>query len=146
LTALRFGNTSLVLVIRQRSQRVRNRVARLVVPGLEVGGLGRANTEQHSQDLWMGDAQGQCRAEAAATYLDKGEMECRRVGDRLDVLPSLVNCYVAIVSGDCRKLPLTQVQDRLLERRAVNVRVLSAAAIPRPPAGIDGELHEVSES
>src|SRR5580692_10695499 len=72
--------------IGQRSQRIRNRVARLVVPGLEVGGLGRADTEQDPQDLWMGYPLGQGRVEAAAAYLDEGEMECRRVGDCLDVI------------------------------------------------------------
>ena len=74
--------------IGQRSQRIRNRVARLVVPGLEVGGLGRADTEQDPQDLWMGYPLGQGRVEAAATYLDEGEMECRRVG--------------TVPVGDCR--------------------------------------------
>ena len=90
--------------IRQRSQRVRNRVARLVVPGLEVRGLGRANTEQDSQDLWMADAQGQCRVEAAATYLDKGEMECAVLAIAwmcLPVLSIVMSLSSRGIAGNC---------------------------------------------
>src|ERR1700730_5639679 len=97
----------------QRSQRIRNRVARLVVPGLEVGGLGRADTEQDSQDLRIGYPQGQCRVDAAATLLDRGKMECRRVGDGLDVA---WRREVIIGPGDCRMVPSVQGRDRLLER------------------------------
>jgi hypothetical protein len=84
----------------QGGQRVRNRVASLVRPGLEMR-LGRADTEQDSQDHWIGDPQGQCRVEARAALLDKGEMECRRVGDRLDLV--LIVC-IGIGSGNCRML------------------------------------------
>src|ERR1700720_345606 len=128
--------------IGQRSQRIRNRVARLVVPGLEVGGLGRADTEQDPQDLWMGYPLGQGRVEAAAAYLDEGEMECRRVGDRLDVIKRSEG---GIGSGNCRMLPSVQARDRLRKIRlgVSKIWVKVAAAIPRPPTGIDGELREI---
>jgi hypothetical protein len=131
--------------IGQRSQRIRNRVARLVVPGLEVGGLGRADTEQDPQDLWMGYPLGQGRVEAAAAYLDEGEMECRRVGDCLDVIK---RSEVGIGSGNCRMLPSVQARDRLRKIRlgVSKIWVKVAAAIPRPPTGIDGELREIGES
>jgi hypothetical protein len=130
--------------IGQGSQRIRNRVARLVVPGLEVGGLGRADTEQDPQDLWMGYPLGQGRVEAAASYLDEGEMECRRVGDCLDVIK---RSEVGIGSGNCRMLPSVQARDRLRKIRlgVSKIGVKGAAAIPRPPTGIDGELREIGE-
>jgi hypothetical protein len=98
--------------IGQRSQRIRNRVARFVVPGLEKGGLGRADTEQDPQDLWMGYPLGQGRVVAAAAYLYEGEMKCRRVGDCLDV-----RSEVGIGSGNCRLLPSVQSRDRLRKIR-----------------------------
>jgi hypothetical protein len=52
-------------------------VARLVLPGLEVHGFGRADTEQDEQDLWVGDLLGQRRVEAAAALLDGGEIETK---------------------------------------------------------------------
>jgi hypothetical protein len=114
-----------------------NRVARLVVPGLEVGGLGRADTEQDSQDLRMGYSLSQGRVEAAAAYLDKGEMECRRIGNGLG-LGGARSASVRGMAG-CWCCPL-----RKHERR-VKIRVMVAAAIPCPPNCVDGELHEIGE-
>jgi hypothetical protein len=129
--------------IGQRSHGHRNPVACFVVPGLEVGGLGRADTEQDSQDLWMGYPLRQGRVEAAAALLDKAEMECRRVGDGLDVI---IRSKVGIGPGDCRKLPGEQGWDCLREHeRWVKIRVIGAAAIPRPPTGVDFEPHEIGE-
>ena len=48
--------------------------------------LCRADTEQDSQDHRIGDPLGLCRVEAGATLLDRGEMERRSVGDRLEVV------------------------------------------------------------
>src|ERR1700730_18612614 len=47
-----------------------NRVASLVLPGLEVHGFGRADTEKDKQDLWVGYLLGQRRIEAAAALLN----------------------------------------------------------------------------
>jgi hypothetical protein len=74
----------------------------LVLPGLEMHGLGRANAEQDSQDHRIGDLQGQGRIEAGAALLDRGKMECRGVGDGLNMRFIL---YVGIGSGDCRMRP-----------------------------------------
>lgn len=79
-----------------------NPVASLVVPGLEVHGLGRADAEQDSQDHRIGYPLGQCRLEAGAALLEKAEMERHRVGDGLDVA---IGSIVGIGSGDCWKLP-----------------------------------------
>ena len=48
------------------------------------------------------------------------------------------------MSGNGRKLPLTQTRDGLSER-VTEIRVLRAAAVARPPTGVHGELHEVGE-
>src|SRR5207245_8572085 len=63
----------------------RRRVACLVLPGLEVHCLSRADAKQYPQDLWTGDSLSQRWVEAVAPLLDKGEMESRRVGDRLNM-------------------------------------------------------------
>src|ERR1700732_1897104 len=104
----------------------------------------RADTEQDSQDLWMGYPLGQGRVEAAAAYLDEGEMECRRVGDRLDVIK---RSEVGIGSGNCRMLPSVQARDRLRKIRlgVSKIGVKVAAAIPRPPTCVDFELREIGE-
>ena len=129
--------------IGQGSHRRLNPVASFVVPGLEVGGLGRADAQQDSQDLWMGYPLRQGRVEAAAALLDKAEMECRRVGDGLDVVR---RSEVGIGPGYCRKLPGEQGWDCLREHeRWVKIRVIGAAAIPRPPTGVDFEPHEIGE-
>jgi hypothetical protein len=124
--------------------RWRKRVARLVVPGLEMHGLGRADAEQDSQDHRIGDSQGQCRVEAGAALLDKAEMERRRVGDGLDVVR-----ISYIERGDCRmRLPFDEQRwDHLRKNeRRIKIGILVAAAIPRPPTGIDDKLHEIGYS
>src|ERR1700730_3838946 len=129
--------------------RRRKRVARLVVPGLEVHGLGRADAQQDPQDHWIGDSQCQCRVKAGAALLDKAEMERRRVGDGLDVgLTSWISIRY-IDRGDCRmRFPFDeQGWDRLRKnKRRIKIGILVAAAIPRPPAGIDDKLHEIGYS
>jgi hypothetical protein len=75
--------------------------------------------------------------------LDKGEMECRRVGNGLDVV--LISY---IDRGDCwMRLPFDeQGWDRLRKnKRRIKIGILVAAAIPRPPTGIDDKLHEIGE-
>src|SRR5258708_38909157 len=117
------------------------RIACLVMPGLKMGCLDWADTEQDSQNFQIGDPLSQCWVEAGATLLDKPKMEARRVGDRLDVVSG---GEVAIVSGNRRKLPFTQTRDGLSER-VTEIGVLRAAAVARPPTGVHGELHEVGE-
>jgi hypothetical protein len=112
--------------------------------GLEVHGLGRADAEQDPQHHWIGDPQGQCRVKAAAALLDKAETERRRVGDGLDVV--LISY---IDRGDCRmRLPFDeQRRDRLRKNeRRIKIGILVAAAIPRPPTGVDGKQHKIGYS
>ena len=117
------------------------RVARLVMPGLKMGGLGGADTEQDAQHLWTGDPLRQRWVEAGATLLDEGKVEARRVGDRLNVV---LGGQVGIGPGNGRKLPFTQTRDGLRER-VTEIGVLCAAAVARPPTGVHGESHEVGE-
>ena len=112
------------------------------MPGLEVGGLGRADAKQDSQDYWIGNPQGQGRVDAGAALLNEAEMERRRVGDGPDVL---VRLCIGVGFGDCQKLPLGQVRNRRLKNGRVNIGVLGAAAIAGPPAGVDGKLQEICE-
>ena len=49
-----------------------------------------------------------------------------------------------IVSGYGRKLSIEQTGDCLGER-APEIRVLRAAAVPRPPARVHGELHQIGK-
>ena len=75
--------------------------------------------------------------------LDKPKMEGRRVGDRLDVV---IGGEVGIVSGDRRKLSRCSNPGRLGETDVgTEIGVLRAAAVPGPPTGVHGELHEVGE-
>src|ERR1700731_719158 len=70
-------------------------------------------------------------------------MERRRVGDGLDVV--LISY---IDRGNCRmRLPFDeQGWDRLRKnKRRIKIWILVAAAIPRPPAGIDDKLHKIGE-
>src|SRR5437870_13191384 len=108
------------------------------MPGLKMGGLGWADTEQDAQHFQIGDSLGQRWVEAGAALLDIPKVEARRVGDRLDVVSG---GEIAIVSGNRRKLPFTQTRDGLRER-ATQIGVLRAAAVSRPITGIHGELHE----
>src|SRR5436305_8887715 len=111
------------------------------MPGLKMGGLGGADTEQDAQNLWIGDPLSQRWVEAGAALLDEGKVEARRVGDRLDVV---LGGQVGIGPGNGRKLAFTQTRDGLRER-VTEIGVLCAAAVARPPASVHGESHEVGE-
>ena len=70
-------------------------------------------------------------------------MESRRVGDCLDVV---MRVQVGIGSGDCRKLSLVQIRDRLGKHEiGIKVGVIGTAAVASPPTGVESELHEVSK-
>jgi hypothetical protein len=126
------------------------RIAGLIVPGLKVRCLGRADTQQDTQNFRMGHPLSQRGVEARATLLDKPKMESRRVGDRLEVIrdgwgiPRFKALQVIIGSGNRRKLPVTQTRDSLSER-VTEIGVLRATAVARPPTGVHRELHEVGE-
>ncbi len=111
------------------------------MPRLEVRGLDWANTEQDAQHLQTGDSLSQRWVEAGAALLDIAKMEARCAGDRLDVV---LWGQVTVVFGNGWKLPGKQTWDGLREGVS-EIRVLGAAAVARPPAGVYRELHEVGE-
>src|ERR1700751_4856785 len=61
-------------------------VAGFVVPGLEVGRLGRANAEQDSQNLDIAHSLSERRVKTCATLLDEGEVESGGEGDGFEVV------------------------------------------------------------
>src|SRR5215208_3146010 len=101
-----FGSLGVEVWERQAVRGVgqRRRVARHVVPDLEVGSLGRTDAEQDAQHLLISDPLRQCRVEAGAPLLDETEMEGRRVRYGLDVF---VGGEVVVVAGDGRKPSLS---------------------------------------
>jgi hypothetical protein len=110
--------------------------------------LGRADTEQDSQDHRIGDPLGLCRVEAGATLLDRGEMERRSIGDRLEVV---LRRQVEIAPGDRRKALLgnlagNQVRNRRLkDAKPIKIGIMVRVAVPSPPSGIDEKLRQVGE-
>jgi hypothetical protein len=68
-------------------------------------------------------------------------MEPRSIGNRLDVS---VRRKVGIGPGDCRKLSTMQTRDRLWEHKiGIEIGVIRAATVSRPPARVQGKLHKV---
>src|SRR5712692_1735134 len=111
------------------------------MPRLKMGCLGGGGTNKKTKHFRMGDPLSQRGVEAGATLLDKPKMEACRVGNRLEVI---LRVQVGIVSGNRRKLPLQQTRDGLREG-VTEIGVLRTAAVPGPPTGVHGELHEVCE-
>ena len=73
--------------------------------------------------------------------LDDREMECGGVGDRLDVARRR---EVMVRSRNSRKLALEQTGNG--RRKGIaEIGILPAAAVTRPPGGVDGKLHEIGE-
>src|SRR5258708_4495978 len=122
------------------------RIAGLVLPGLEVLGLGRANAEQDAQHLGMGDPLRQGGIEARAPLLDEREMEPCRVGDRLQMARGLINGAprsVRIILGDRPKPASSQTRNGL-SKRFTELRILRPPALPRPPPTAPPDLHLVA--
>src|SRR5260221_12818051 len=126
------------------------RIACLVVPGLKMHCLGWADTEQDAQHFWIGDSLGQRGVEARATLLAESKIEYHCVGCSAEcvkggwVISRFKALQVSIGSGNGRKLPFTQPRD-CLSKRVTEIGGLCAAAVPPPPTGVHGELHEVGE-
>ena len=59
------------------------RITRLIRPGLEVHGLGRADADQDTQDFRIGRPLRQRRVQAVATLFNGWKVESRRIRDRL---------------------------------------------------------------
>src|ERR1700731_3453690 len=90
----------------------------------------------------MGNPLRQRWVQAGSTLLNRPKVESRGVGDRLDVV---VRGEVVVGSWNCGMLPHSQTRD-CLWKRVTEVGVLRATAVPSPPTGVHGKLHEVGES
>ena len=71
------------LWISDTGQRLRHRIARLVMPEPEVVDLDSANAHQDSQNFRVGRLEGQRRIQARPTLLDECKVKARRVCNRL---------------------------------------------------------------
>src|SRR2546426_1039084 len=78
------------------------RIARLVVPGLKMSCLRRADAEHDSQHFHVGHPLGQRGIETVATLFDSRKVECCGVGDRLKEVRVV---QIGVGSGNCRMLP-----------------------------------------
>src|SRR6266851_1449374 len=79
--------------------------------------------------------------ETAPDLLDKGKVKARCVGDCLNEVRIAA---VSVSPGSRRMLPDGQSGDGL-SRGVAEVRLLSTAAVTRPPDRIDRKLHQVGE-
>src|SRR5438105_9945052 len=143
-----------VLCIKRRSIKIwkrqavsgvgqRGRIAGLIMPGLEMHCLSGTDADQNPQDLHTRCSLCHGGVKAISTLFDRRKVECRRVGNCLDVFRRV---QIGIRSGDCRKLPIMQVRDCLGKHEiGIKIGVIGAAAVPSPPTGVESELHEVSK-
>src|SRR5215469_14763205 len=106
--------------------------------------LGGTGADQDSQDFHMGCPLRHSGVKAGATLFDGRKVKSRRVGDRLNVER---RSEVGVASGDCRKASRAkQIGNSLRKsKRWIEVGVVGVTAIPSPPTGVHGELHEVSK-
>src|SRR5258708_8554681 len=88
-----------------RPIRVCIRIASLVLPSLKVHCLAWTDTEEDSQNFWVGYSLSKLRVEAGATLLNKAKVEARREGDRLDQ-GGVVRVTISL--GNTRTLPHIQ--------------------------------------
>src|SRR5258708_7966138 len=141
----RFGHDQVCLqVLSGKSRKGQSRIARvgysrsiarLVVPDLKVHCLGWPDAKQNSQYLLAGYPLRQRWVQAAATLLDEPKMKPCGIGDRLDVI---IRTQIGIVSGNRGMLPYVQTRDCLRKREIwIEIGVVVAAAVTRPPTGID---------
>src|SRR5690242_21931877 len=81
------------------------------------------------------------RIESGAALFDRRKVETRRIRNGLKEVGI---AGVSVCPGNCRMLPFVQVGDSLREgETGLQVRVVVADAVPGPPTGVHGELHEV---
>jgi hypothetical protein len=92
-----------------------------------------------STSLW--DPLGKPGVEAGTALLDPGEVEASRVGDRLQVVGW---GEVGVCARDRRMLAAGEAGDGVWENVA-EVGVLRVAAVARPEAGVDRQLHQVGQ-
>ena len=116
-------------------------IARFVVPGLEVHGLGWADAQQNPQHLGMGDSLCQRWIKAGAALFDHGEVKARRVSDCLEMDGIR---KIGIGSWNRWELPRYQTGNGLREGIA-KIRVFVITPVAGPPTGVHAELHEVGK-
>ena len=104
-------------------------------PGLKMNELNRPHADEESQHLHARRPLCQRQAQTAAALFNRRDMEGRRVGDGLNVF---MWEQVIVCARNGRKLPLVQIRDRLLESGWVDVGIIRAAPITRPPTGVHG--------
>src|SRR5260370_4077611 len=102
-----------------RPIRVCIRIASLVLPSLKVHCLAWTDTEEDSQNFWVGYSLSKLRVEAGATLLNKAKVEARREGERLDPV-SVVR--LSSRSGSGRDMPTVQTRDSFTHRRCTPLR------------------------
>src|SRR6476660_7452759 len=92
----------------------------------------------------MRGALGHGRIETVAALFDGRKMEACGVGYALQEIGI---AGVGIGSGDCGVMAFVEVGDGLRKDEArIEVRIVGAAAVPRPPTGVQGKLHEVGQA
>src|SRR5437016_11406360 len=105
--------------------------------------LRRTDAYQDAQDFPTRCSLRHRRIKAVATLFDGGEMEGRRIRDRLQ--ESGIGC-VGIGSRNCRVLPNEQTWDYLREGVVwIKIRVMAVVAVASPPTGIQRKLGQVSK-
>ena len=81
-------------------------------------------------------------AQTAAALFHSRDLEGRGVGNCLNVLEGE---QVGICPRNGRELSVVQIRNRLLESGWIDVGIIRAAAIARPPTGVHRELHQVGQ-
>src|SRR6478609_1379754 len=95
--------------------------------------LNRSHADKESQHFYACSSLCQRHAQTTAALFHGRDLEGRGVCNCLNVF---VREQVGVVSWNRRELPVVQIRDRLLECGWIDVRIVSAAAITRPPTGV----------
>jgi hypothetical protein len=97
--------------------------------------LNRPHADEESQHLYARRPLCQRQAQTAAALFNSRDMEGRRVGDGLNVF--MWEQVIVCARNGC-ELSVVQIRDRLLESGWVDVGIIRAAPITRPPTGVHG--------
>lgn len=129
-------------------------VACFVLPGLEMHGFAGADAQQDAQDFEICDLLGKRGVQTGSSHFDESKVKACGESNRLEmggdafgvIAAEAATVCVRIRSGDGGVLLHIQAWHGLNKwPTGIKIRV-SDAAIPRPEAGVDGQLHEVGEA
>lgn len=129
-------------------------VACFVLPGLEMHGFAGADAQQDAQDFEICYLLGKRGVQTGSSHFDESKVKACGESNRLEmggdafgvIAAEAATVCVRIRSGDGGVLLHMQAWHGLNKwRTGIKIRV-SDAAIPRPEAGVDGQLHEVGEA